>query len=200
MDGWLNWSPSHPPQIYSRLFGKPSKWNWRVPLPTWVAPNNSHKDPDGGAGDEVRADGLQPSKQILNPRPMPRRLLARISVRPMQMADAAVGACRQTSAKSVVALVTGLFSVHHEEEHMGDEEVDEDAVEEEVVMLAVEVKAKVKFSLLLWLSRGQMRLGLCCNQIPTLPQCPVAVTRETSCALSWPARTAAGAVGRSGAS
>ena len=32
------------------------------------------------------------------------------------------------------------------------------------------------------------------------PQCPVAETRETSWALSWPARTAAGAVGRSGAS
>ena len=78
----------------------------------------------------------------------------------------------------------------------GDEEDVADAVEE----VAVVVEAKVKVSLLLWLSRGQRRQGARCNSPLTLPQCPVAETRETSCALSWPARTAVGAVGRSGAS
>ena len=83
---------------------------------------------------------------------------------------------------------------------MGDEEDDEDVAEEEVRILAVEAKDKVKCSLLLWLSRGQNLLGVCCNKPPTVPQAPVAVMRETSYALSWPARTAVGAVGRSGAS
>ena len=62
-----------------------------------------------------------------------------------------------------------------------------------------EVEA-VKRICLLRLNRGQKHLGVCCNKSPTFPQGPVAVTRETSCALSWPARTAVGAVGRSGAS
>ena len=99
-------------------------------------------------------------------------------------------------------LATGLFSVLREEERAGNEKDVEGVVdvEEEAKMLEVEAKDKVKCNLLLWLSRGQKRLGLCCNQTPTFPQGPVAVTRETSYALSWPARTAAGAVGRSGAS
>ena len=77
------------------------------------------------------------------------------------------------------------------------EEDDVDAVDEEDAML---VEEKVKLSLVLWLSRGQKHLGVCCNKRPMFPQGPVAVTRETSCALSWPARIIAGAVGRSGAS
>ena len=199
MDGWPSWSPSHPPQIYSRLSVKLSRWNWHVPSPTWVAPINSHEDLDGGAGDEVRTDGLQPSKRILNPWPMPRIRLARSFMpRPTQMADEAEGACRQTSAESAEDLVTGHFNVRREEECAGDEEVAKDVVEEVTAML--EMVEVVRFSLLLWLSRGQKRLGVRCNNPQTLPQYPVAVTRETSCALSWPARTAVGAVGRSGAS
>ena len=116
------------------------------------------------------------------------------------MEDVAEGVCRQTSAGNATDLVTGHFNAHPEEVHAGDEEDDENAVDEEDGMLAVEVRDQVKCNLLLWLSQGQNRLGVCCNKPPTVPQGPVAVTRETSCALSWPARTAVGAVGRSGAS
>ena len=99
------------------------------------------------------------------------------------MAGVAEDACRRTNAASVVDLVTGLFSARLEEARAGDEEDVADEEEEEAVV----VEAKVRFSLLLWLSRGQRRLGVRCNSPQTLPQCPVAVTRETSCALSWPA-------------
>ena len=133
--------------------------------------------------------------------PHSRRALVHNLTRPMLMEDVAGDAYRQISAESVMDMVTGHFSAHPEEDRVDDEEDDEDVVdvEEEAKMLEVEAD-KVKCSLLLWLSRGQKRLGLCCNQTPTFPQCPVVVTQETSCALSWPARTAAGAVGRSGAS
>ena len=116
------------------------------------------------------------------------------------MAGVAEGACRQINAVSVVDSVTGPFSAHREEARAGDEEDIAVEVEEEAVVEDRAKEAKVKVSLLHWLSRGQWRLGVRCNNPQTLPQCPVAVTRETSCALSWPARTAAGAVGRSGAS
>ena len=93
----------------------------------------------------------------------------------------------------------GISSARREEARAGDEEdVAAEAEEEAVVVEAKDNQVKV--SLLHWLSRGQWRLGVHCNSPQTLPQCPVAVTRETSCALSWPARTAVGAVGRSGAS
>ena len=73
--------------------------------------------------------------------------------------------------------VTGHFSAHPEVERMGDKEDDKDVVdvEEEAKMLEM-VEDPVKWNLLLWLSRGQKRLGLCHNQTPTFPQCPVAVT------------------------
>ena len=109
------------------------------------------------------------------------------------------GACRQINAASVVDSATGLSSARREVERAGDEE-DVAVEEEEVAVVVVEAKAKVKVSLLLWLNRGQRRQGARCNSPLTLPQCPVAEMRETSLALSWPARTAAGAVGRSGAS
>ena len=113
------------------------------------------------------------------------------------MAGVVEGACRQINAASVVDSAIGHFNARREEERAGDEEDVADEEEEEAV---VEVKAKVKVSLLLWLSRGQRRQGVGCNSPLTLPQCLVAIMRETSCALSWPARTAVGAVGRSGAS
>ena len=116
------------------------------------------------------------------------------------MADEAVGACWQISAESAEGLVTGPSSVRREEEHVDDVEDVEVEEEEEAVALEMVEVDKVRFSLLLWLSRGQKRLGVRCNSPQTLPKCPVVVTRETSCALSWPARTAVGAVGRSGAS
>ena len=119
----------------------------------------------------------------------------------MVMAGVAEGACRQINAASVVDSAIGHSSVRREEERAGDEEdVAEEVVEEAVV---VEAKAKdqaEQVSLLLWLSWGQRRQGVRCNSPLTLPQCPVAETRETSWALSWPARTAVGAVGRSVAS
>ena len=113
----------------------------------------------------------------------------------------AVDDLQQISAANVVDLATGHSSVLLEEERVGEEEVVEaevDAVEDGVIL--VEEDQEVKDHLLLWLSRGQKHLGVCCNKLPMFPQGPVAVTRETSCALSWPARTAAGAVGRPGAS
>ena len=165
-------------------------------MPTRVAPSNSQEDLDGEAGAEVRADSFQPSKLNLNLWPMPSRR-CRSLMRPTQMADVAVGACRQTSAESAEDLATGHFSAHPEEVRAGGEEDDKDTEEEEDGMLAVEVD-QVKCNLLLWLSRGQNRLGVYCNQPPTVPQGPMVVTRKTSCALSWPARTAVGAVGRSG--
>ena len=119
-------------------------------------------------------------------------------MRPTVMAGVVEGACRQINAASVVDSATGHFNARREEERTGNEEDVADGEEEEAV---VEVQAKVKLSLvLLWLSWGRKYLGVRCNSPQTLPQCTVAVTQETSCALSWPARTAAGAVGRSGAS
>ena len=178
---------------------KRSRWRWRVPSPTWVAPINSHVALDGGAGAEAHADGLQPSKWTNSPRPMPdsRSRLVRTCMRPMAMAGVAEDACRLINAASVADLVTGHSNARREVARAGDEEDDAEEVEEVAVVV---VEAKVKVSLLLWLSRGRKRLGVRCNSPQTLPQCPVAVTRETSWALSWPARTAVGAVGRSGAS
>ena len=120
-------------------------------------------------------------------------------MRPTVMAGVAAGTCRQINAASVVDSVTGLFSARQEEARVGNEEDVAVEADEEAVVVEVKMEA-IRFSLLLWLSRGQKRLGARCNNPQTLPQCPVAVTRETSCALSWPARTAVGAVGRSGAS
>ena len=111
-----------------------------------------------------------------------------------------MGVCRQTSAANVMDMVIGLFSAHPEVEHAGDEEDVADEVEEEAVVVVEAKDNQVRSSLLLWLGRGQRHLRARCNNPLTLPQCPVAETRETSCALSWPARTAVGAVGRSGAS
>ena len=115
------------------------------------------------------------------------------------MAGVVEGACRQISAASVVGSATGHSNARREEERAGDEEDVADEVKEEAVV-EVKAKDKVTVSLLLWLSWGQRRQGVRCNSPLTLPQCPVAETQETSWALSWLARTAAGAVGRSGAS
>ena len=79
----------------------------------------------------------------------------------MQTVDVAEGVCRQTSAGNATDLVTGPFNAHPEEVRADGEEDDEDAVDEEDGMLAVEVRDPVKCSLLLWLSRGQNRLGVC---------------------------------------
>ena len=132
--------------------------------------------------------------------PDSRTQLVRNCMRPTVMADAAVGVCRLINAANAVALDIGLFSVRREEVRADDAEDVADEAEEEAVVVVEAKDNQVRFSLLLWLSRGQKRLGVRCNSPQTLPQCPVAVTRETSCALSWPARTAVGAVGRSGAS
>ena len=118
----------------------------------------------------------------------------------MEMAGVVEDACRQINAASVVDSATGHSNARREVERAGDEEDVADEVEEVAVVVEAKNKDKVKVSLLLWLSRGQRRQGARCNSPLTLPQCPVAETRETSCALSWPARTAVGAVGRSGAS
>ena len=200
MDVWPSWSLLHPPRICFRQSEKPNRWKWRDLLPTWVAPINSHEEElAGGAGAEAHADGLQPSKWTNSPWPMPdsRILLVRSLTRPMEMAGVVEDACRQINAVSVVDSATGHSNARREVERAGDEEAVADEEDEEAV---VEDKAKDKVSLLLWLSRGQRRQGARCNSLLTLPQCPVAETRETSLALSWPARTAAGAVGRSGAS
>ena len=96
------------------------------------------------------------------------------------MADAAADVCRLTNAANAVALDIGLFSVRREEVRAGDEEDVADEVEEEAVV-AVEAKDnQVRFSLLHWLSRGQWRQGVRCNNPLTLPQCPVAEPRDTS--------------------
>ena len=109
-------------------------------MPTWVAPSNSHEVLDGGAGAGAHADGLQLSKWIHRHRPMPdsKSRLARNSMRPTVMADAAVDVCRLTNAANVVALGTGPFSVRREEVRAGDEEDVADEGEE-VAVVAVEV-------------------------------------------------------------
>ena len=94
-------------------------------------------------------------------------------------------------------MVIGRINAHLEEEREDDEEDDVDAVDEEDAMLDDEAVCRHS---VLWFSRGQKHLGVCCNKPPMFPQGPVAVTRETSSALSWPARTAAGAIRRSEAS
>ena len=121
---------------------KRSRWRWRVPLPTWVAPINSHVELDGGAGAEAHADGLQPSKWTNSPRPMPdsRSRLVRTCMRPMAMAGVVEGACRQINAASVVDSATGHSNARREEERAGDEE--DVAVEEDEEAVVVEAKAK----------------------------------------------------------
>ena len=94
-------------------------------------------------------------------------------------------------------MVIGRINAHPEEEREDDEEDDVDAVDEEDAILDEEVVSR---HLVLWLSRGQKYLGVCCNKPPMFPQGPMAVMQEISWALSWPARTAAGAAGRSEAS
>ena len=152
MGEWPSWSLFRPRRICMLQFVRPSRWRWRVHLPTWVAPSNSHEVvQDGGAGAEVRADGLQLSKRTNSPRPMPgiRSRLVRSYMRPTAMAGVAEGACRQTNAASVVDSVTGLFSARREEARAGDEE---DVADEADVEAAVEDRAKeaqIRFSLLL---------------------------------------------------
>ena len=76
MDVWPSWSPFHPRRICMLQFAKRSRWRWRVPSPTWVAPINSHEEVlDGGAGAEAHADGSQPSKWTNSPWPMLLRVL-----------------------------------------------------------------------------------------------------------------------------
>ena len=152
MEEWLNWSLFHPRRICMQQFVKRSRSRWHAPLPIWVAPSNSREEvQDGGAGVEVRADGLQPSKRTNSPRPMPgtRSRLVRNYMRPTEMVGVAEGACRQINAASVADSVTGLFSARHEEARAGDEE---DVADEADVEAAVEDRVKeaqIRFSLLL---------------------------------------------------
>ena len=132
---WPSWSLLHPPQICSRLSVKPSRWNWLDPLRIRVAPNNSHEELDGEAGVEVRADGLQPSKLILNPWPMPRRRCRNLTRQIQRQVAVDEGACRLINAASVVDLVTGPFSAHPGAVRVGDVEDVEDEEEEEAVEL-----------------------------------------------------------------
>ena len=145
MGVWPSWSLLHPPLIYSRRFVRPSRWKWQGPLPTWVAPSNSQEDLDGEAGVAVRAGGLQPSKLSRSPRPMPsRKHLDRNSMRPMLQVpeDVAVGVCRLTNAANAMDMVTGLFSVRPEVEHVGDEEVVVVEVDAEEVGILVQVEVE----------------------------------------------------------
>ena len=85
-----------------------------------------------------------------------RIMLVRNSTRPMAMAGVVEGACQRINAASVMDSATGLSSARREVERAGDEE-DVVVEEEEVAVVVVEAKAKVKVSVLLWLSRGQRR-------------------------------------------
>ena len=107
-----------------------------------------------GPGSWLTGDGLQLSKLSRSPRPMPSRThLGRSLTRPMLqvLEDVAVGVCRLTSAANVMDMVTGPFSAHPEEEHVGDGEVavDEVDVEAEGMLEPVEVEQPVRFHLLL---------------------------------------------------
>ena len=114
----------------------------------------------------------------------------------MQMQDMAEDVCQQISAANVMGSVTGLTSAHRVEEHKDDEEVDADT--EDKVDTVLEEEEVSRHLELLRRSRSLNQLGVRCNSPLLVPQCPE--DRETSLALSWPARAAARAVGRSGAS
>ena len=151
---WLSWSLLHPPRIYFRLSVKPSRWNWRDPLPIRVAPSNSHEELDGEAGVEVCTDGLQPSKLILSPWPMPRRRCRNLMRQMQRQVAVDEDACQLINAASVVDLVTGPFSAHPGAVRVGDVEDVKDEGEEEAEELGMVEEVQVRFSLLLWLSRG----------------------------------------------
>ena len=102
---------------------------------------------------------------------------------------------RPTNVKSARDLVTGHINAPRVVEECEDVEEDVVAREEEE---AVEDGRMDNRQMLLWRCRHQKFPKVDCNHRRELPQCPEA--RETSCALSWPARTAARAVGRSEAS
>ena len=101
----------------------------------------------------------------------------------------------QTNAENVRGSVTGHINAPRVVEECEDVEEDVVAGEDEEVE---EVDKDNNRQMLLWRRRRQKCPKVDCNHRRVLPQCPEA--RETSCALSWPARTAARAVGRSEAS
>ena len=111
------------------------------------------------------------------------------------MVDSKLRKLLLTSAGSVRDLVTGHINAPRVAEEC--EDVGEDVVAGEVEEVE-EVDKVDNRHMLLWRRRRQKFPKVDCNHRRELPQCPEA--RETSCALSWPARTAARAVGRSEAS
>ena len=107
------------------------------------------------------------------------------------MVDSKLRKLLLTSAGSVRDLVTGHINAPRVVEECED-------VGEDVVAGEVEEVDKDNRHMLLWRRRRQKFPKVDCNHRRELPQCPEA--RETSCALSWPARTAARVVGGSEAS
>ena len=133
--------------------------------------------------------------------PGTRSRLVRSLTRPTVMAGVAEGVCRQINAANAMDSVTGLFNARREEAREDDEEdVAVEAEEEAVVVVEAKTEVvRVQFAALA--QSGPEASGGTLQQPPNAsPVSPWRVTRETSCALSWPARTAVGAVGRSGAS
>ena len=102
---------------------------------------------------------------------------------------------RPINVKSARDLVTGHINAPRVAEEC--EDVGEDVVAGEVEEVE-EVDKVHNRQMLLWRRRRQKCPKVDCNHRRVFLQCPEA--RETSCALSWPARTAARAVGMSGAS
>ena len=94
-------------------------------------------------------------------------------MRHLRSQDQVVAVYRPINAVYAMAMVIGRINAHPEEEHEDDKEDDADAMDEEDVMLDEEAVSR---HLVLWLSRGQKHLGVCCNKPPIFPQGPMAVT------------------------
>ena len=111
------------------------------------------------------------------------------------MVDSKIRKLLPINVESAEDLVIGHTNAPRVEEDSEDVEEDVVAGEDEE---AVVDGNKDNRQMLLWRRRRQKFPKVDCNHRREFPQCPEA--RETSCALSWPARTAARAVGRSEAS
>ena len=115
--------------------------------------------------------------------------------RAQPVVDSRIRKLLRINAESAEDLVTGHINAPRVE--VDSEDVEEDVVAGEDEEAVVDGKADNR-RMLLWRRRRQRLPKVYCKHHRELPQCPA--LRETSCALSWPARTAVGAVGWSGAS